>query len=66
MCMAAPSCGSVVLLSWMLDRVEYVLDARSLSRVRTSMARNAVLAVRQDVTARKLVSLPRWSRFERR
>src|SRR6188768_2970870 len=64
----APKCnGPLVLLSALRDGVEYVLDARALSRLRTPMARDPVLSLPADVAARKLVSLSgRARRVERR
>jgi len=58
--------GSLGLQPQLRDRMEHILDARSLSRLRTSVAGDSVLAMSQVVAARKLVSLSgRAAEFDR-
>jgi hypothetical protein len=44
--MAPDGNGSLVLLPRLLDGVEYLLDARIVSGLRASMARNRMLTLR--------------------
>jgi hypothetical protein len=49
--------GPMAVPSGLRDRVEHLLDARALSRLRPAMARNRVSQMPSDVSARAVVPL---------